>query len=117
LRITHLSLTNFRAFTRLDIEFPRRILLLIGDNAQGKTSLLEAIFYLATFTSFHTQTDRQLVSFHTGGESLAVARIVAEIEKKAKSTKLEVRLILENGTNGSKIAQRDPGGWYSPKNS
>jgi DNA replication and repair protein RecF len=101
LRITHLSLTNFRAFTRLDIEFPRRILLLIGDNAQGKTSLLEAIFYLATFTSFHTQTDRQLVSFHTGGESLAVARIVAEIEKKAKSTKLEVRLILENGTNGS----------------
>jgi len=101
LRITRLSLTNFRAFTRLDIEFPRRILLLIGDNAQGKTSLLEAIFYLATFSSFHTQTDRQLVSFHTGGESLAVARIVAEIEKKAKSTKLEVRLILENGTNGS----------------
>jgi DNA replication and repair protein RecF len=101
LRITRLSLTNFRAFTRLDIEFPRRILLLIGDNAQGKTSLLESIFYLATFSSFHTQTDRQLVSFHTGGESLAVARIVAEIEKKAKSTKLEVRLILENGTNGS----------------
>jgi DNA replication and repair protein RecF len=101
LRITRLSLTNFRAFTRLDIEFPRRILLLIGDNAQGKTSLLESIFYLATFSTFHTQTDRQLVSFHTGGESLSVARIVAEIEKKAKSTKLEVRLILENGTNGS----------------
>ncbi len=60
MHLKHLSLTNFRSFTRLDVELPRRILLLIGDNAQGKTSLLEAIFYLATFSSFHTQTDRQL---------------------------------------------------------
>lgn len=117
MRITHLSLTNFRAFTRLDIEFPRRILLLIGDNAQGKTSLLEAIFYLATFSSFHTQTDRQLVSFHTGGESLAVARIVAEIEKS------EIHQARGSPDPGEcnewlpKIAQRDPGGWYSTKNS
>ena len=34
--LTHLSLTNFRAFTRLDMEIPRRTLLLVGDNAQGK---------------------------------------------------------------------------------
>jgi len=107
LRLTRLSLTNFRAFTRLDIEFPRRILLLIGDNAQGKTSLLEAIFYLATFSSFHTQTDKQLVSFHTGDESLVVTRIVAEIEKLGKSTKLEVRLILESGTHGSSRLRKE----------
>ncbi len=71
MRLKRLSLTNFRSFTRLDVELPGRILLLIGDNAQGKTSLLEAIFYLATFSSFHTQTDRQLVSFSAGEEYLA----------------------------------------------
>jgi DNA replication and repair protein RecF len=101
LRITHLSLTNFRTFTRLDVEFPRRTLLLIGDNAQGKTSLLEAIFFLATFSSFHTQTDRQLISFHENHAELVVTRIVAEIEKKGKSARIEVRLILENGATVS----------------
>ncbi len=98
--LTHLSLTNFRAFTRLDIEIPRRILLLVGDNAQGKTSLLEAIYFLATFSSFHTQTDRQLISFLASTESLAVTRITAQIEKASKTSKLEVRLIQENGGNG-----------------
>jgi DNA replication and repair protein RecF len=100
LLLTHLSLTNFRAFTRLDIEIPRRILLLVGDNAQGKTSLLEAIYFLATFSSFHTQTDRQLISFLASTESLAVTRITAQIEKAAITSKLEVRLIQENGGNG-----------------
>jgi DNA replication and repair protein RecF len=100
LRLTRLSLTNFRSFTRLDVELPRRILLLIGDNAQGKTSLLEAIFYLATFSSFHTQTDRQLVSFSAGSDSLVVARIVAVVEKKSKTSRMEVRLIIEEGASG-----------------
>lgn len=82
------------------MDIPRRILLLVGDNAQGKTSLLEAIYFLATFTSFHTQSDRQLISFLAGNESLAVTRITAQIKKKAKDNKLEVRLIQENGGNG-----------------
>ena len=101
MHITHLSLTNFRAFSRLDMEIPRRILLLVGDNAQGKTSLLEAIYFLATFSSFHTQSDRQLISFLAGSESLAVTRITAKIKKEAKECKMEVRLIQENGGNGS----------------
>jgi DNA replication and repair protein RecF len=74
----HLSLTNFRAFTRLDMEVPRRTFCLVGDNAQGKTSILEAIYYLATFTSFHAQNDRQLINFLAGREPLAVARLVAD---------------------------------------
>ena len=101
MRLKRLSLTNFRSFTRLDVELPGRILLLLGDNAQGKTSLLEAIFYLATFSSFHTQTDRQLVSFSASEESMQVARIVAEVEKTNKTIRMEIRLILEEGVNSS----------------
>lgn len=93
--LKHLSLTNFRNFARLDLEVPRRAVLLVGSNAQGKTSLLEAIYFLATFTSFQTHTDRQLVNFLAARESLAVARIVADYQRGKKAHRLEVRIILE----------------------
>jgi DNA replication and repair protein RecF len=75
---------------------PRRILLLVGDNAQGKTSFLEAIYFLATFTSFQAQYDRQLISFMVNQEDLAVARIVADYERGDHTHRMEIRLIQEN---------------------
>ena len=104
MHIKHLSLTNFRNFARLDIDLPRRVILLVGDNAQGKTSILEAIYFLASFTSFQTNTDRQLVNFVEAKNSLAVARLVAEYERNKKKHKLEARLILEpTGINGQRL--------------
>ncbi len=99
--LTRLSLTNFRAFTRLDMEVPRRTLLLVGDNAQGKTSILEAIYYLATFTSFHAQNDRQLINFLASREPLAVARLVADYRAGEQQHRIEVRLIQESSGAGS----------------
>lgn len=99
--LTHLSLTNFRLFSRLDMDVPRRILLLVGTNAQGKTSILEAIYYLATFTSFHAQHDRQLINFVAGEDDLSVGRIVATFQRDERLRKLEVRLIQEPSVNGS----------------
>lgn len=98
--LTHLSLTNFRLFSRLDMDVPRRILLLLGSNAQGKTSLLEAIYYLATFTSFHAQSDKQLLNFVSTRESLTVARLVAAYQRGDQSHRLEVRLIQDSNGNG-----------------
>lgn len=106
--LTHLSLTNFRAFSRLDIDVPRRLVLLVGDNAQGKTSLLEAIYYLASFTSFHASHDRQLVNFLAAQEPLAVARLVADYQRGPSSHRLEVRLIQEStGVNGSSRLRKE----------
>jgi DNA replication and repair protein RecF len=102
--LTRLSLTNFRNFSRLDIEIPRRAVLLVGRNAQGKTSLLEAIYFLAAFTSFQTHADRQMVNFLAARESLAVARLVAEYQRGKTAHKLEARLILEpTGVNGQRL--------------
>jgi DNA replication and repair protein RecF len=102
MHITHLSLTDFRNFSRLDVDVPDGATLLLGDNAQGKTSLLEAIYYLAAFTSFHANSDRELVNFIAGKNPLAVGRIVADYVRGGKSHRLEVRLIQEkNGRNGS----------------
>ncbi len=102
--LQHLSLTNFRNFARLDLDLPRGTLLLVGSNAQGKTSLLEAIYYLASFTSFQTHTDRQLVNFVEAKNSLAVARLVGDYERKERKHHIEVRLILEpTGITGQRL--------------
>jgi DNA replication and repair protein RecF len=103
--LKHLSLTNFRSFTRLDIDIPQRVVLLTGANAQGKTSVLEAIYFLAAFTSFQTHVDRQIVNFHEAKKNtLAVTRLVAEYQKARGKHRLEVRLILEpTGVNGQRL--------------
>lgn len=102
MRLTHLSLTNFRNFSRLDVDVPAGSVLLVGGNAQGKTSLLEAVFYLAAFDSFHAESDRQLVNFIAARERLAVARITADFARGAETHRLEVRIIQEasNGNGG-----------------
>ena len=93
--LTHLALTDFRIFSRLDQDVPQRLVLLVGDNAQGKTSLLEAIYYLATFSSFHAHNDRQLIHFGALERPQGVARLVADYVKGTKKHHLEVRLIQE----------------------
>lgn len=104
MHLTHLSLTNFRAFTRLDMDLPGRILLLVGDNAQGKTSLLEAVYFLATLSSFHAQNDRQLINFLAAQAPQAVSRLVADYQSGTNKHRLEVRLIQDAvGANGTRL--------------
>jgi DNA replication and repair protein RecF len=62
--------------------------------------VLEAVYYLATFTSFHAQSDRQLINFLSSQNSLAVTRIVGDFQRGESKHRIEVRLILENGVNG-----------------
>lgn len=108
MHLTHLSLTNFRNFARLDIEVPRGSALIVGANGQGKTSLLEAIYFLATFTSFHASTDRELVNFLAAREPLAVARIVANFNRESADHRLEVRIIQEaNGFSDSSRVRKE----------
>ena len=103
--LKHLSLTNFRSFARLDIDIPQRVVLLTGANAQGKTSVLEAIYFLAAFTSFQTHVDRQIVNFHEAKKNtLAVTRLVADYQRGKSKHRMEVRLILEpTGVSGQRL--------------
>lgn len=106
--LTHLSLEEFRNFARLDRDIPRGAVLLVGANAQGKTSLLEAIYFLATFTSFHADHDRQLINFLAVRKQPAVARIVAIFERDGNSHRLEARVIQEaNGLNGGPRVRKE----------
>ena len=98
--LTRISISNFRVFNRLDIEVPRRIIMLIGGNAQGKTSFLEALHLFSILTSFQASSDRQLINFFSLKEMLPVARLVMSFNKGNQLRRMEIRLILENGRNG-----------------
>ena len=94
MRIRHLSLTNFRNYARLELTLPERPLLLHGSNAQGKTSLLEAIYLLATGSSPLTPLDRQLIRWEAEAEGLPYARVWAEVARRDRVQELEI--VLEN---------------------
>jgi DNA replication and repair protein RecF len=66
-RLDKLRVRNFRNIVSLDCDFPPEGVVLIGENGQGKTSLLEAIFYLVLFRSLRGARDRELVRFGTDG--------------------------------------------------
>ncbi|MBI1258968.1 MAG: DNA replication/repair protein RecF [Chloroflexi bacterium] len=100
--IEHLSLTNFRNYARLELSLPTAApVVLHGANAQGKTSLLEAIYYLATAKSPYTASDRQLINWRVEDEPLPFARISAEIaSSKRPLTRLEITLMIERTPEG-----------------
>jgi len=61
MHLAHLRLRDFRNYTRLDVDFAPGFHLLLGDNAQGKTNILEAIYLIATLRSFRGVGGAQMV--------------------------------------------------------
>ena len=74
MHLSHLRLRDFRNYARLDLEFSPGFHLLLGDNAQGKTNILEAIYLLSTLRSFRGVASAQMVrhgqaGFFVGGKT------------------------------------------------
>ena len=63
--IKNLTLKNFRNYSDIELNFNSNKILIIGKNAQGKTNLLEAIYYLSTLDSLRAKTDNELVKWNT----------------------------------------------------
>lgn len=61
MHLAHLRLRNFRNYARLDADFTPGFHLLLGDNAQGKTNILEAVYLVATLRSFRGVGSAQMV--------------------------------------------------------
>jgi DNA replication and repair protein RecF len=79
--LSHLSLTHFRNYRHLELDFSRRLMLLQGRNAQGKTSLLEAIYFLATSKPIHASTEREVVDWGAQEEPIPYSRVAATIHE------------------------------------
>ncbi|NOQ38712.1 MAG: DNA replication and repair protein RecF [Anaerolineales bacterium] len=105
--LTHLSLTDFRIFSRFDQDVPQNALILVGDNAQGKTSLLEAVYYLSALDSFQASNSAELINFSALQNDLAVCRIVADYRKGEKNHHLEIRIIRDTMSNGNASIRKE----------
>lgn len=71
MQLTALDLTDFRSYPRLSLSFRPGITVLVGQNGQGKTNIVEALWYLATLSSHRVPHDAALVH---RGESTAIVR-------------------------------------------
>jgi DNA replication and repair protein RecF len=95
--LSHLSLTNFRNFSRLELDLGEGITLLQGANAQGKTSFLESIAYLATARSLLSAAERELLNWLAWEEPLPFARLAGDLALEGRRLKVEMALV----ANGS----------------
>ena len=63
MRLDRIELRNFRNYGEISLDFDPGVNLLVGDNAQGKTNMLEAIAYLGSGKSFRAQRPGEMVGF------------------------------------------------------
>lgn len=99
--LSHLSLTNFRNFSRLELDLSAGITLLQGLNAQGKTSFLEAVAYLSTSRSLLAGAERELVHWLAWEEPLPFARLVGElVVAGGRKQRIEITLV-QTGASGA----------------
>ena len=66
-RLRHHSARDFRNFEKLDLEVPEAGLAIVGENGQGKTNLLESIYYMQVLRSMRGARDQDLVRFGARG--------------------------------------------------
>ena len=91
MRIKNIELKNYRNYDNLNINFNDNLNIIIGDNAQGKTNLLESIYVLAVTKSFLSNNDKSIIKFNNH-----YTKINGLIEGKYNVNTLEL-LINDNG--------------------
>ncbi len=77
MKLLELNLTNFRNYENLSLEFAPGVNLIVGNNAQGKTNLLEAIAYAGSGKSFRAQKQAEMIRFQAEFSELE-ARVSAQ---------------------------------------
>ena len=96
MNLNNLTLRNFRNYEYVNLDFDPGVNLIVGDNAQGKTNLLEAISYLGSGKSFRALKQKEMVRF--GGD-------FADIEGSVFSQEREqtLRWVIFNGSRPRQI--------------
>ncbi|TDQ38337.1 DNA replication/repair protein RecF [Aureibacillus halotolerans] len=98
MHIQHLKLTNYRNIARADIEFSPEVNVLLGQNAQGKTNVMEAAYVLGMAKSHRTPRDKELIKWDE-----TYAKIEGDIVKKNSS--LSMRLVISEQGKKARLNQ------------
>jgi DNA replication and repair protein RecF len=77
-----------------------------GDNAQGKTNLLEAMYMLATAKSHRAAMDRELVNWPCLNSDIAAARVTAQVETRAGGIRVEIAIVVTQSKEGPQFQKK-----------
>jgi DNA replication and repair protein RecF len=97
MHVKHLTLSNFRNYSTVELPLAQGINLLVGKNGQGKTNLAEAIFYSATLSSHRVNGYLPLIK---QGETKSIIRLLARFEDRENLLELELNT---EGSNRARI--------------
>jgi DNA replication and repair protein RecF len=104
--LAHLRLRDFRNYTRLDADFAPGFHLLLGDNAQGKTNILEAVYLLATLRSFRGVGGAQLIRHGQRGYFVGGTVVGGAVPASQTSSSLSANGVGGEGRPSSVVPQR-----------
>ena len=105
MKVSSLTLVNFRNYEKLKVEFSDKVNVFIGKNAQGKTNLLESIFYCCIGKSFKSIKDKDIIRWgaEEGYISLNLEKKYREVKIEVKFSKIKKKTILINSLPIKKI--------------
>src|SRR5215216_3563363 len=97
-----LTLDEFRNYRHLLLELSPEVTVLLGDNASGKTSILEAVYLLATTRSPRTTSDLELINFAAPNDlgSPPFSRVTAHVERERGPLQVEVLVVRDEEPQG-----------------
>jgi DNA replication and repair protein RecF len=104
--LTRLSLTNFRNYERQTLEFERGTVLLLGENAQGKTNVLEAIALLATGRSERASGDGDYIRWAQRDETQPFARIEGSASRASGDVTVDLTIAGRTGARGNLVGTK-----------
>ena len=90
--VREINLVNFRNLRNQTIRFTHRVTVVVGNNGQGKTNLLESIYFLSHVKSFRVSAARELINWEAVSRSLDGAEVSAIIDAEAGTKHIACRI-------------------------
>lgn len=100
MKITKLTLQNFRNFAKKQFEFDEQTTVIVGPNASGKTNILEAVYLLATGKSFHAGYEEEMIK-----EGEEIGRVESRVTSNESTSLLEA-VLTRGSLNGTKVSRK-----------
>ena len=97
MHLRRLQIASFRSYRQLDLDLTPGSLLFLGDNAQGKSNLLEAVYLLASGRSRRAGNDSELISLQAETAAQPFARLQATVERRPGALQLELLVVGSDG--------------------
>ncbi len=106
MHLTSLSLTNFRNYAKQSVEAGPGVILLLGENAQGKTNLLEAVSLLATGRADRAAGEADYIRWASRDDAQPFAQIAGTARRSSDEVTVEMTVVGREGAHGLVASKR-----------